>query len=133
MNGCGLWASAPNAKKGERYGQSVVRKPGGAEAGASAEPEEDFETGPGGEDTSDRRASEAIFFQLKDGSDYESEEELEEYDAPAFDSRKVLDKFGAILAGDCGNSMQLFRECVGQFLIQQEELAAARQAKSGHS
>jgi len=120
-----LWALGISAesKKGERYGQqSQVRK------GDAAEPSDFEANGTGGAD-GDRRESEAIFF-LKDGSDYESEEELEEYEAPAFDSRKVIDKFNAILTGDCGGSMQVFRECVGQFLFQQEEAAAARQAKS---
>ena len=123
-----LWALqiSTESKKDERYTpKSLIRK--GLDT-TTLDPLD--ELAPDGGD--ERRESEALFFQSKD-SDFESEEELEDYEELAkIDTTKVLAQFQNILVNDCSGSMQAFREAVGQFLIQQEELqsAKAREARA---
>jgi len=93
-----------------------------------ADPIDDIEPEERGSEV--RRESEALFFQSKGESDFESEEELEEYEDPTkVDTSKVLAQFQNILVSDCGGSMQAFREAVGQFLILQEEAQSASKVR----
>jgi len=123
-----LWALqiSTESKKDDRYTpKSVVRK-GMAET-LLVDPIDDLEPEDRGSEM--RRESEALFFQGKD-SDFESEEELEEYEDPTkVDTTKVLAQFQNILVNDCSGSMQAFREAVGQFLILQEEAQAANKTR----
>lgn len=125
-----LWALqiSTESKKDERYTpKSVVRKAGTGDT-TVADPIDDFETEDGGSEQ--RRESEALFFQSKGESDFESEEDLEEYEDPTkVDTSKVLAQFQSILVSECSGSMQAFREAVGQFLILQEEAMAATKAR----
>jgi len=122
-----LWALqiSTESKKDERYTpKSTVRKAAGDTT--QVDPIDELEPEERGSEV--RRESEALFFQ-KD-SDFESEEELEEYEDPMkVDTTKVLAQFQTILVNDCSGSMQAFREAVGQFLIQQEEAQAATKAR----
>jgi len=116
-----LWALqiSSESKKDEKYAQkSVIRK-------APDDPLEELEPESRG---SDRRSSEAVFLQNKD-SDFESEDEVEEEATTKVDTTRILEKFSSILVSDCSGSMQAFREAVGQFLIQQEEVQAASKAR----
>lgn len=124
-----LWALqiSTESKKDERYTpKSMIRK-GGTGDTTVVDPIDEIEADERSSEA--RRESEALFFQSKD-SDFESEEELEEYEDPTkVDTTKVLAQFQAILANDCSGSMQAFREAVGQFLILQEEALAAHKVR----
>jgi hypothetical protein len=125
-----LWALqiSTESKKDERYTpKSVVRK-GGLGDTTVVDPIDEIQPEERGSEF--RRESEALFFQSKGESDFESEEELEEYDDPTrVDTTRVLAQFQNILVNDCSGSMQTFREAVGQFLILQEEAQSASKAR----